>query len=173
MFDWLERNPTAHRTQWRSGDWLYVGERELAPRAHPHTVAHAFAAASDLVGWPEALKHVLIVHVQDVGLLAGASNNHSWLPRRREPRHHAEMQRPPHPTHPTHPSASRHGAQRASPTVRCGGLSQRIHEAWVAARSALLAVWPLPEKEAGQEATYAIAYASRFHTAWLWSDVTG
>jgi hypothetical protein len=47
------------------------------------------------------------------------------------------------------------------------------HEAWLSARSALQAVWPLPEQEAGQEATHAIAFASRYHTAWLWSGVGG
>ena len=43
--------------------------------------------------------------------------------------------------------------------------------AWRAAVAALQAVWPLPEREAGQEATNAIAYASRNHTAWFWSGV--
>jgi len=45
------------------------------------------------------------------------------------------------------------------------------HAAWLAAVAALLAVWPLPAKEAGQEATDAIAYASTNHTNWFWSGV--
>ena len=39
--------------------------------------------------------------------------------------------------------------------------------------AALQAVWPLPEREAGQEeATNAIAYAAE-HTKWFWSGVGG
>jgi hypothetical protein len=37
--------------------------------------------------------------------------------------------------------------------------------------AALQAVWPLPAKEAGQEATDAISYASTNHTNWFWSGV--
>jgi hypothetical protein len=37
--------------------------------------------------------------------------------------------------------------------------------------AALQAVWPLPDREAGQEATNAIAYAASHHTAWFWSGV--
>jgi hypothetical protein len=36
---------------------------------------------------------------------------------------------------------------------------------------ALQAVWPLPDKEAGLEATQAIAYASKHHSAWFWRGV--
>ena len=43
--------------------------------------------------------------------------------------------------------------------------------AWRAAVAALQAVWPLPEREAGQEATNAIAYAADQHTKWFWSGV--
>jgi hypothetical protein len=37
--------------------------------------------------------------------------------------------------------------------------------------AALQAVWPLPARKAGQEATDAIAYASTNHTKWFWSGV--
>ena len=43
--------------------------------------------------------------------------------------------------------------------------------AWRAAVAALQAVWPLSDKEAGLEATNAIAYASSNHTAWFWDGV--
>ena len=45
--------------------------------------------------------------------------------------------------------------------------------AWRAAVAALQAVWPLPDREAGQEATNAIAYAATHHTQWFWSGVGG
>ena len=45
------------------------------------------------------------------------------------------------------------------------------HAAWLAAVTALQAVWPLPAKEAGQEATNAISYASSNHTKWFWDGV--
>jgi hypothetical protein len=48
---------------------------------------------------------------------------------------------------------------------------QREHAAWLAAVAALQAVWPLPDKEAGQEATNAIAYAASQHPEWLWNRV--
>ena len=44
------------------------------------------------------------------------------------------------------------------------------HAAWLAAVAALQAVRPIPAKEAGQEATNAIAYASSNHTKWLVGD---
>jgi hypothetical protein len=56
-------------------------------------------------------------------------------------------------------------------TKRRAGASH--HAAWLAAIAALQAVWPLPEREAGLEATHAIAYASAHHTEWLWDDVHG
>ena len=34
--------------------------------------------------------------------------------------------------------------------------------------AALQAVWPIPAKEAGQEATNAISYASSNHKEWFW-----
>jgi hypothetical protein len=37
--------------------------------------------------------------------------------------------------------------------------------------AALQAIWPLAEKEAGQEATNAIAYASTSHARWFWDGV--
>jgi hypothetical protein len=37
--------------------------------------------------------------------------------------------------------------------------------------AALQAVWPLPAKEAGLEATNAISYASSNHTKWFWDGV--
>jgi hypothetical protein len=37
----------------------------------------------------------------------------------------------------------------------------------------LQALWPLPEREAGLEATHAIAYASACHAEWLWDGVGG
>jgi hypothetical protein len=43
--------------------------------------------------------------------------------------------------------------------------------AWRAALMALQAVWPLPDREAGQQATNAIAYAADQHTKWFWSGV--
>ena len=43
--------------------------------------------------------------------------------------------------------------------------------AWRAAVAALQAVWPLPDREARQEATNAIAYAADQHTKWFWSGV--
>ena len=43
--------------------------------------------------------------------------------------------------------------------------------AWRAAVAALQAVWPLPDREAGKEATNAIAYAASHHTKWFWSGV--
>jgi hypothetical protein len=45
------------------------------------------------------------------------------------------------------------------------------HAALLAAMAALQAVWPLRAKEAGQEATNAIAYASSNHTKWFWDGV--
>ena len=45
--------------------------------------------------------------------------------------------------------------------------------AWRAAVVALQAVWPLSDREAGQEATNAIAYAASHHTKWFWSGVGG
>ena len=47
------------------------------------------------------------------------------------------------------------------------------HEAYLAAVAALQAVWPLPAKEAGLEATNAIAYASTNHAKWFWDGVGG
>ena len=47
------------------------------------------------------------------------------------------------------------------------------HEAWLAAVAALQAVWPIPAKEAGQEATNAISYASSNHREWFWDGVDG
>jgi hypothetical protein len=44
-------------------------------------------------------------------------------------------------------------------------------EAHNAAVAALQAVWPLPDREAGIEATQAIAYASKHHSAWMWRGV--
>jgi hypothetical protein len=41
----------------------------------------------------------------------------------------------------------------------------------LAARAALQAVWPLPDKEAGAETVNAIAFASAYDTAWFWSGV--
>ena len=45
------------------------------------------------------------------------------------------------------------------------------HAAWLAAVAALQAVWPLPAKEAGLEATNVIAYASSNHSKWFWGEV--
>ena len=45
------------------------------------------------------------------------------------------------------------------------------HAAWLAAVAALQAVWPIPAKEAGQETTNAISYASSNHTKWFWDGV--
>jgi hypothetical protein len=47
------------------------------------------------------------------------------------------------------------------------------HAAWLAAVAALQAVWPLPDKEAGLEATHAIAYAASHHAEWFWRGVGG
>jgi hypothetical protein len=47
------------------------------------------------------------------------------------------------------------------------------HVARLAAVAALQAVWPLPDSEAGLEATHAIAFASTHHTDWFWDGVGG
>jgi hypothetical protein len=45
------------------------------------------------------------------------------------------------------------------------------HAAWLAAGAALQAVWPLPTKETGLEATNAISDASSNHSKWFWDGV--
>ena len=70
-------------------------------------------------------------------------------------------------------TASQHGAQPALPIARSAGPAPGDLEASRAARAALQAVWPLPDKVASLEAQNAIAYASNNHTEWFWSGVGG
>jgi hypothetical protein len=78
-------------------------------------------------------------------------------------------QRPPVPT-PERKPAWRAACLAYREQRRAGATD---HAAWLAGVAALQAVWPIPAKEAGQEATNAIAYASSNHREWFWDGVGG
>jgi hypothetical protein len=105
--------------------------------------------------------------------VGGAARLYYWPPRLSsgsEAVHDAGMPEPaPQPT-PERKPAWR-AACLAYRDERRAGVGH--HSAWLAAVAALQAVWPLPDSEAGLEATQAIAYASMHHGAWLWEGVGG
>jgi hypothetical protein len=76
------------------------------------------------------------------------------------------MSRPPIPTEERKPAwCLAYRAKR-----REGASHLEVHEAAVAAVQSVL---PLPWKEASAEAVNAVAYATKHHSEWFWSGVSG
>jgi hypothetical protein len=73
------------------------------------------------------------------------------------------------PERPPAPSPERKPAWRAACVTYRGARRAGVweHAAWLAAVAALQAVWHLPDKEAGLEATHAIGYAASQHAEWF------